>query len=173
MSSKVFISYAGEDWFTLAQTDGDDFQLASRPEWNPETALLNLSITRVPFTHLDGNSQGYARRREIAINPVAQLPEKTFLHEVAHIVLGHTAEKELTDNEDTPRSLEEVEAEAVALVCGEALEFPGAEYCRGYIQHWLTIDELPESSAKRILGAADRILKAGRPDATTQQESVN
>jgi len=160
-------------WFTLTQTDGEDFQLPSRPEWNAETALANLSITRIPFAHLNGNCQGYARQREIAINPVAQLPMKTLLHEVGHVVLGHTTEKEHTDDDNTPRSLQEVEAESVALVCVEALQFPGAEYCRGYIQNWLEADEIPESNAKRILGAADRILKAGRPDFKPLEQSVN
>jgi hypothetical protein len=42
------------------------------------------------------------------------------------------------------------------------LELPGAEFCRGYIQNWLKGDTIPESSAQKIFGAADRILKAGR-----------
>jgi hypothetical protein len=65
-------------------------------------------------------------------------PYKTRFHELAHVVLGHTSEADagLTDSEMTPRSLREVEAEAVALVCLEALGLPGAAHCRGYIQHW-------------------------------------
>jgi hypothetical protein len=42
------------------------------------------------------------------------------------------------------------------------LELPGAEFCRGYLQHWLEGDIIPEKSAQRIFGAADRILRAGR-----------
>jgi hypothetical protein len=37
------------------------------------------------------------------------------------------AEAGLTDSDHTPRSLREVEAEAVALVCLEALSLPGAD----------------------------------------------
>jgi|SRR5215831_19007086 len=151
-------------WFVLAQTDGEDFTLPETPAWNPETALANLQITRIPFTNTDGNCQGYARKREIAINPVAQLPSKTLLHEIGHVVLGHTAEADFTDTERTPRSLREVEAESVAMICGEALGFEGAEYCRGYIQRWLETDTIPETSAKKIFGAAQKILAAGRPD---------
>ena len=81
-------------------------------------------------------------------------------------MLGHTAQAEagLTDSELTPRSLREVEAEAVALVCLEALGLSGADRCRGYIQHWNAqrdAEPIPERSAQRIFKAADQILKAG------------
>src|SRR5205807_1446722 len=78
-------------------------------------ALEALAITEEPFAALDGNCQGYARGRAIAVSPVAASPHKTRFHELAHVVLGHTTEHEQTDSEDTPRSLREVEAEAVAL----------------------------------------------------------
>lgn len=42
----------------------------------------------------------------------------------------------LSDSEETSRSLEEVDSEAVALVCCEALGLPGAAHCRGYLQAW-------------------------------------
>jgi hypothetical protein len=55
-----------------------------------------------------------------------------------------------------------VEAEAVALVCCAALELPGVDHCRGYIQSWWgSGNAIPERSAQRILKAADQILKAG------------
>jgi hypothetical protein len=38
---------------------------------------------------------------------------------------------------------------------------PGAEYCRGYIQNWLSGSTIAESSARRIFTAADKILKSG------------
>ncbi len=40
----------------------------------------------------------------------------------------------------------------------DALDLPGAEYCRGYIQAWLAGDTIPEANAQRIIKAADRIL---------------
>jgi antirestriction protein ArdC len=73
----------------------------------------------------------------VAINPVAQIPHKTLFHELAHVTLGHTSEADVIDTEQTPRSLREVEAETVALLCCEALELEGSEYARGYIQNWL------------------------------------
>src|SRR5262249_15010539 len=99
--------------------------------------------------------------RQIAINPLAQAKEKTCFHELGHVVLDHTGASAVNDTETLPRSLKEVEAEAVALCCLEALGMDGAEYCRGYIQNWLQGATIPERSAQRIFAAADRILKAG------------
>jgi hypothetical protein len=109
---------------------------------------------------MNGNCQGYAKGRQIAINPVAQMPDKTTFHELAHIELGHTSEA-VHDSETLPRNLKEVEAESVALLCLESLRMDGAEYCRGYIQNWLAGATIPERSAQRIFAAADKILKAG------------
>jgi len=47
------------------------------------------------------------------------------------------------------------------LLC-ESLGLAGADFCRGYIQNWLDGQPIPEKSAQKIFGAADRILKAGR-----------
>jgi hypothetical protein len=112
-------------------------------------------------THTKGNVQGYAKKSQVAISPLAELPHKTLFHEVAHVVLLHTAESDISDSEQTPRSLREVEAEAVALLVCESLGLSCFEYCRGYIQNWLEGDVIPEKSAQKIFGAADRILKAG------------
>jgi hypothetical protein len=60
-----------------------------------------------------------------------------------------------------PRSLKEVEAESVALLCLESLGMDGAEFCRGYIQNWLAEATIPERSAQRIFAVADKILKTG------------
>jgi antirestriction protein ArdC len=155
-------------WFVLAQTEGKELKPPPIPGWNAEQALTNLNIERVAFDHTDGNCQGFARGRQLAINPVAQLSHKTLLHEAAHIVLGHTSEGNFADGETTPRSLREVEAEAVALLCCESLGLEGADYCRGYVQNWLRRgsgfdgDTIPEKSAQKIFRAADQIIRAGR-----------
>src|SRR4029077_15998037 len=120
-----------------------------------------LQVEEIPFEMLNGNCQGYAKGRQIAINPVAQMPAKTTFHELAHIKLGQTSEAAVNDSETLPRSLKEVEAESVALLCLESLGMDGAEFCRGYIQNWLQGATIPERSAQRIFSAADKILKAG------------
>ncbi len=151
-------------WFVLSQTDGKEYKPEPLPGWEAETALRTLNIERVPFTMLDGNVQGYALFRQVAINPVATQPESTLFHELAHIVLGHTAEISLSiDSADrTPKDIRELEAECVALLCCESLGLPGAAESRGYIQSWFHGNEVPERSAQRVFNAADAILKAGR-----------
>jgi N-terminal domain of anti-restriction factor ArdC len=163
-------------WFVLSQTTGEEFKPARLPEWDADRALAVLNIQQIPFTETDGNIQGYAtKKNQIAINPVAQLPHKTLLHELGHQVLGHCQEGDVSDGELTPRSLREVEAEAVALLCCEALNLEGADFSRGYIQNWLCParayngDAIPEKSAQKIFRAADQILRAGRPDDVTDE----
>jgi antirestriction protein ArdC len=153
-------------WFVLTQTEGEETYVAPIPGFDLETALRNLHVTRTAFDEINGNIQGFARRREIAVNPLAALPHKTTFHEVAHVVLGHTSSEKLVDDERTPRHLREVEAESVALICCETLGLDGAEFCRGYIQHWLKAEkEIPNHNAARIFTAATSILKAGTPSA--------
>ena len=159
-------------WFVLAQTDGAPFEEAlSVPEWDAARALGTLRVTREPFHHTDGNVQGYARERTVAVSPIAALPMKTLFHELGHVLLHHTAELD-ADRDEVPRTLAEAEAEAVALLCLEALQLPGSEYARGYIQSWLGPGQVfPERSAQRIFKAADTILRAGNAagaDATVE-----
>jgi hypothetical protein len=100
--------------------------------------------------------------QKISVSPVAALPWKTTFHELAHVLLGHTSEGQQSDDERTPRDLRECEAEAVALLCCEALGLPGASEARGYIQSWWGGgNEIPERSSQKILKVADQILKAG------------
>jgi antirestriction protein ArdC len=156
-------------WFVLAQTEGEDAYVPPIPGFDIDTALRTLNITRTPFDEMNGNIQGFADGREIAVNPVAALPHKTTFHEIAHIVLGHTTSEKLVDSEQTARQIREVEAESVALICCETLGLEGTDFCRGYIQHWLkTEKEIPNHSAARIFAAATSILKAGTPAAGSQ-----
>src|SRR5262249_31321378 len=129
-------------------------------------ALAALDVREIPFDGFDGNCLGFARQRSIAINPINPMPHKTRFHELAHVLLGHTSEGEQADNEITPRNLRECEAEAVALLCCAALDLPGVEFSRGYIQSWWgKQNPIPERSAQRILKVADQILKAGTTEA--------
>src|SRR3989440_1820735 len=82
-------------WFVLAQTEGEDTCVPPIPGFNIDAALCALNITRTPFEELNGNIQGFAHGREIAVNPVAALPHKTTLHELAHVVRGHTISDKL------------------------------------------------------------------------------
>src|SRR5215831_9683196 len=62
------------NWFMLAQTDGAEYQPPAIPKWDRERALGTLSVKEVPFAMMNGNCQGYATGRQIAINSLAQMP---------------------------------------------------------------------------------------------------
>lgn len=152
-------------WFAMSQTDGEAVEF---PEvaFDFDLALKNLGITKVPFERLDGNCQGYASKRDgkpvIAINPMADLPDKTFFHEVAHCLLHLEGDAEFIDSKTTG-SLKEVEADSVALCCSIALGLEkNIPYAVGYIHHWRKDNEVPVESIKKIFRATDKILKAGK-----------
>jgi hypothetical protein len=151
-------------WFSLEQTEGEAYaQEAIAPSWDAELALAALDITEDNFNDLRGNVMGYAKGRSIAINPLNPLKHKTRFHEIAHVVLGHTTEEAgMTDAPDLTRDIKEVEAESVAFILCSILDLPGQPESRGYIQNWLAGQTIPEANAKRIFGAADKILKAGK-----------
>lgn len=153
-------------WFVLCQTEGAEYVPTEVPAWSEPHALSELHVERVAFTHTDGNALGFARVGQVSVSPLSPLPHKTLFHELAHVVLGHVDEVGgMDDGERTPVSLREVEAECVALICCESLSLPGAEFSRGYIQHWLGKETIPERSAQKIFKAADQILRAGRDGA--------
>jgi antirestriction protein ArdC len=154
------------NWFVLAQTDGTtEPEAVAAPGWEAEQALAALNIERVPFEMMDGNCQGYARKRSVAVSPLAENPVKTMLHELAHVVLGHTEVAECSDAGELTRADREVEAEGCAYICGSVIGLGGLEKSRGYLQTWLGEGTVSERSAARIFKAADAILKAGRPSA--------
>ena len=88
-------------WFVLAQTDGKPLPTTEPPSWDAARALAALDVQEVEFASLDGNTLGYALGRTIAVNPVNPLAHKTRFHELAHVLLGHTAESEQHDGELT------------------------------------------------------------------------
>jgi N-terminal domain of anti-restriction factor ArdC len=119
------------NWFVLAQTDGREYGAAPIPSWDHARALPALGIEQIAFDHTDGNVWGFARGKQIAASPLSPMPDRTLLHEIAHVVLGHTAESIEQDGPRTPRSIREVEAEGVAFLCSAALGLDGAQYSRG------------------------------------------
>jgi hypothetical protein len=153
------------NWFVMSQTEGEEFVNEVKiATWDKAKALEALDIKEVAFEHSDGNCQGYAMSNHIAVNPVAVLPHKTRFHEIAHVVLGHTKENQMADNESTPRDVREVEAEGVAYILCSLLDLPGLHESRGYIQNWLQGAEVSDKTAQRIFSAANKILEAGKAE---------
>jgi N-terminal domain of anti-restriction factor ArdC len=150
--------------FTLSQTEGEELPPVQVPEWDVDTALEKLGIRQVPFTALSGNVQGYSRRHDIAINPIAVNPAKTRFHELGHVVLGHTM-PELLEEYSTHRGIFEFQAEATAYLTMnelEQLDEVTATRSRGYIQDWLKDERPPDKAIRQVFAATDQLLKAGR-----------
>lgn len=150
--------------FGYSQTAGDELPEIKIPEWNLEMALAKLDITKTTYDIADGNTQGYSTGRKYAINPMAQFPIKTTMHELAHIVLGHTSKEQMHEYADH-RGIKEFQAEATAfLVCKELdVEAYDQSASRAYIQGWLS-DQTPDDKAiKQVFKAVNDILTAGRP----------
>lgn len=147
--------------FGYSQTEGDELPEVKLPKWDIDMALKVLDVTKVNFDMADGNCQGYSTGRKYAINPVAKFPIKTTMHELGHILLGHTT----GESEVTHRGLQEFQAEAVAyLVCKELeVEAYDQSASRAYIQGWLK-DQTPDDKAiKQVFKVVNEILTAGRP----------
>jgi hypothetical protein len=71
-AERTFTSFVYKPrWFVISQTTGEEFTSPQPSEWNPERALKALNIDQIAFTETNGNVQGYAKQRQIAINPVA------------------------------------------------------------------------------------------------------
>lgn len=166
VTSKVFTRFVLKpNWFSLDQTNGKDYEESVvMPSWNAEQALARLDIEECRFELVNGNVQGYALERSIAVSPLAVLPHKTRFHELAHIVLGHTQKGGCWDTETLSRHAEEVEAEATAFMLCALLGLPGLDEARGYIQSWLGGQLLSENSAQRIFRATQTILAAGKAE---------
>ena len=149
--------------FSFDQTDaivGKDYKANNFqvPDFDFNKVYDFYGIKLVPFTKLNGNIQGYAHTKErtLAINPVADEPEMTILHEVAHIALKHF-------EVDYGNDLKELEAEAVAYIVGSVLGLSeeNLSHSRGYIQGWFKGNEIPEKNAKAIMSKAQKILELG------------
>ena len=150
------------DQTTVIDAEKDIETAEITAEWDKALALETLNISEAPFASLNGNSQGYAFERSIAVNPCAVLPHKTTFHELAHVVLGHTKTERMDDGEELRRDIQEVEAECVAYILCSVLNLQGLIESRGYIQHWMRDGSIQDATAKRIFSAATKILKAGQ-----------
>ena len=172
-------------WFTYSQTEPIDNQTEEQKQQekefldgcNNDNKNLNIrfrdierllkraNIERVDYHTLNGNIQGYSFENKIAISPFAENPLKTTLHEVAHIILGHTTDK-LTFNAKE-RAIQEIEAEGVSylvsIICGASED--SLIKTRGYIQHYLKVLDKEETEDKKklvyqnIIKASEQILK--------------
>lgn len=157
--------------FQIGQTDGPDLVMPDLPEWDADLALAALTINVMPFLITDGNTAGYSQGRSFAINTVAPYPVKTRFHEIAHIVLGHTADDRHAEYVQH-RGVFEFEAEATAFLVMKELDLltdDEARESRGYIQGWLRGKHPGDAAIRRVFKAVTTILEAGRPVEVVQE----
>ena len=148
------------NWFSLEQTQGDEFQQEDiKIQFNFDKVYNHYNIKLVKFEMLNGNVQGYANtiKKELAINPLAEHPEMTILHEIAHIALKH-------NEGNIEKHIKEVEAESVAYIVGSIIGVSENELSnsRGYIQNWLSNNKLTDKTTNRIFKVANDIIKYGK-----------
>jgi len=56
-----------------AQTDGAEYQTEPLRDCDEISGLTMRSIERIPFDDRDGNTQGYAHERKVAVSPVGAI----------------------------------------------------------------------------------------------------
>jgi len=150
--------------FALSDTDGPELPAVKPADWDLQAALGKLGVREVPFDELNGNIHGYSQGLEFAINPLAVNRTKTVFHELGHIVLGHTLPSTIEEYR-AHRGIAEFQAEAVAYLSMNELDLldeQTASVSRGYFQHWLKDEQLPDRTIQQVFRATDAILKAGR-----------
>lgn len=104
--------------------------------WSVQRALKDLDITEVPFDPelLETTEHGYIQNREIAVNHSesrrgskrslgygARSLLHVYLHEIAHVVLGHTTGESAEDYTPSLVAEHEVEAESTVLAFADLL----------------------------------------------------
>lgn len=148
--------------FTYSETTGEDLPPVEVEAWSRDLALQTLGITEEVFANTNGNIQGYSHDKTIAINPVAKYPFKTLMHELAHVVAGHT-----TTEETLHAGVAEFQAEVTAHIIMYELaitEHFNASESRAYIQNWLDGHKPTDAEIKTVFKAVDTILKSGRKE---------
>lgn len=148
--------------FTYSETTGEELPPVEIKEWDLKLALNKLDIKQEGYSSSNGNSQGYSYKRIYALNPMAKYPIKTTMHELGHIVAGHT-----TNKQTEHKGVKEFQAEATAYILMHELELTdkfNASESRAYIQNWLQEHKPTEADIKLVFKSVDTILKAGRKE---------
>lgn len=153
-------------WFHLGQTDGDEYIVEEKSDgdWNMAAAMDFLEVSEKPFefSGVHDIRLGYAIGKAIAVSPLEEYPTYGRIRQLSKIVLGHTADTPAKSVPEDP-ALREIEAETAAYLCCATLGFAGMEVSRVFLQDWLASSprRIPDKSAQRAFGCADKILNAG------------
>lgn len=151
--------------FPIEDTEGEDLPPVQIPEWDKDTALKNLDITEVPYEMFDNQVQGYSYGKNVAINPTAKRPFKTLMHELGHVVLGHTTEDEQEDYQHHAGE-KEFQAEATAVITLKELraeEHMDLSVSAAYVKSHMHRERPSDRAIQGVFKGSNQILEAGRP----------
>ena len=153
--------------FVLSDTDGAEYTSELHKfDYNKERLLSNLAITQIPFTILDGNTQGYAitKKQQVAISPICKDYDRTLFHELAHCILHNGVDETIEmHGSELPKCIKEFEAEMTSYIVSNAVGIATDQsntYSSGYLQNWLRGKEVDNKHIKRVLSATNKIIKA-------------
>lgn len=154
--------------FDVSQTDGEPLPdpVATSVElltgdapaelWErTEKAIISLgySVQRGPcegHPNANGLTEPGPKRVTVRADIDDAQAVKTLIHEMAHIMLGHTDSNPVT----------ETEAESIACVVTRYAGLSSLPYSVGYVAGWAGTPEVIETSAKIVLKTADKIIES-------------
>lgn len=141
--------------------------------WKLSTALHRLDVSTEPFDHVgNAGADGYSHARVLAIHPEPKLWSVPIIaaHELAHIVLGHTAfvlaVRSVEAEVPLPLARFELEAHTVARAVTLGMGLDEAELQSGLMRHYIDrlgrqCEPLSDSDGIRLAWASISILEAG------------
>jgi hypothetical protein len=143
--------------------------------WKLSRALRRLDVTTEPFDYKNNKgADGYSYDRVLSIRPDARMwsPPIIAAHELAHIVLGHTAHVRSVQElalpiSSIPFAQFELEAHMVAKAVGYCMELTDEEFKVALVQKYIDYiknDEdvrLTDRHAVRLARAVLTIVEAG------------
>jgi len=158
--------------FDVSQTEGDELpELDTSAEGDPKDLLKRLKefaeehdidVKFVADSEWDRNSDGYAKNREVNVKIQDEATTVSVLiHEISHILSGHTADDGFSSGKD--RLKEEVEAESVAYIVGSkfGLDMSNSSF---YLASYKADREAFESSLQTITKVSSKIISGIRGD---------
>ena len=167
--------------FDVSQTDGDPLPeppqatllSGQAPEglWASLQSFVEAQGYRVSRGDCDGaNGVTVFDTREVRVRGDVDDAQavKTLAHEVGHVLLHHPEQRQPF----SCRGIAEVEAESIAFLVTAAHGLDASQYTFNYVAGWAhqaaspdgpSVEEIVKATGQRVIGAADRILRATQP----------
>jgi hypothetical protein len=147
--------------FDVSQTDGEPLDIGANKAKFVSGALtlqeLSAKFPEYPMTIVERREDGRARENIIEVSSRSNPAQMafTYLHELAHIMLGHTNKERISK---VTHDVAELEAEATAYVVGSCFGIESEDAVH-YIMSWNGNKEKLANSAFAVFKTADKILR--------------